>query len=117
MFRRKTNLPPRPICPTSTQMIEDLSVVTKDDPLFTIVKEILKNKNKKNCSKDTNDLYENLQKLYSSEEHLQEVLKNLNITSKCIKEKEHDLVQMSEDLKRKTDHALVFKMDSLELKS
>lgn len=107
MFKKKSNLPPRPNCPTTDQMIQDLMEVENDDPLFATVKSLVEKNLQTENMFDKDASYQKVQKLFASHDNLKDVMKQLNSTINNLNEKQSDIVKMSEDLKDQAIKALI----------
>ncbi|KAK6626825.1 hypothetical protein RUM43_003353 [Polyplax serrata] len=107
MFKKKSNLPPRPKCPTASHMIEDLTFITNDDPLFSTASEISRKNGEMEKLSNQEEAYRKIKNFFRSHENLQKVMENLNVANNNLNEKQCNMVKMSEELKNQAFKALM----------
>lgn len=105
MFKKKSNLPPRPKIPTVSQIIVDVSATVHEDPLF----ETAKNISYKGAedAHEQDPTYQKIKKFLKINHDLQEGIMNLESLCQSLKDADDEISKLSEDLKEQAVKALL----------
>ncbi|XP_022198999.1 UPF0449 protein C19orf25 [Nilaparvata lugens] len=103
MFKKKTDLAPWPKPPTNDQVLEDVNLATKDDPVF---EEELPTKTASTNRNESDVGYERLKGFLDVNKSLEKVMCDLEDRNSCLQGYSTDLQKMVEDIRQTAFEAL-----------
>lgn len=104
MFKRKSNLPPRPKLPTVNQIIEDLTSTKHEDPLFVAARNISHKGFKMDDTQEQDASYQDIKKFLELNQGLQDVMKTLKSINENLNEEEKEISDSFDKLKEKASN-------------
>lgn len=101
MFKRKSNLPPRPKLPTVNQIIEDLTATKHEDPLFTAARNVTSKGFRAEEAQEQDKSYQHIKKFLELNQLLQDAVKDVNSLNKDLTEAEKTISDSFDSFKDK----------------
>lgn len=101
MFKRKSNLPPRPKLPTVNQIIEDLTATKHEDPLFVAARNVTYKGFRGEEVQEQDKSYQHIKKFLELNQVLQDALKEVNSLNADLTEEEKNITESFDSFKEK----------------